>query len=426
MFLKRKGNVPRPWSHSHQERHLAGNIFDNLRFLLTEKCVGPSLSPGQIARERIPCKLSSVCFLRRHVIEEEYPHGHVAGDTRILSLEIEGNTIHCSAKATVSHNILRLKEGGIFSMEIFADKPNKDEYRILKNNAYMLEFNRSTTIRKASVKADGFVGYSFQLQDFDGIESLDNKYLIDVVEYVTNVGRTNHLKSGSRNLDFHLTNHKLLFFADIPLIPYGHKDNMSSTSSTVIYDDEVILAIKTSGTSVDLSQPWAGTLENLLMWAWNRKNDVYCFLPILFLIYHSSITPNLQRLSLQSIIFHYKSLEDYLNLPPALSNLIGTASVMEIKSHTFYKYGTFESFTCWQILLSEGIDDSVGSNNLDDYADNQPQKMKRIVQDPSIFTLSKPVEERKKSRMDVEDSETEDSSDSANAKGKKEVVEPSA
>ncbi|GJW91895.1 replication protein A 70 kDa DNA-binding subunit C-like protein [Tanacetum coccineum] len=95
-----------------------------------------------------------------------------------------------------------------------------------------------------------------------------------------------------------------------------------------------------------------------------------------------------------------ESSEDHLNLPPALSNLIGTAHVMEI---------------------------NVGSmSNLDDYPDNQPQKMKRIVQDPSIVTPSKPVEERKKSRMDIEDSKTEDSSNSANAKGKKGAVEPSA
>nr|GFC11294.1 hypothetical protein [Tanacetum cinerariifolium] len=53
-----------------------------------------------------------------------------------------------------------------------------------------------------------------------------------------------------------------------------------------------------------------------------------------------------------------ESLEYHLNLPPALSNLIGTAHVMEIKSHTYYEYGTFESFTCWQILPSKGIDDS--------------------------------------------------------------------
>nr|GFB35007.1 hypothetical protein [Tanacetum cinerariifolium] len=95
------------------------------------------------------------------------------------------------------------------------------------------------------------------------------------------------------------------------------------------------------------------------------------------------------------------SSKDHLSLSPALSNLIGTAHVMEIKSHTYYEYVTFESFTCWQILPSEGIEDSMGSSNLDDYLDNQPQKLKRIVQDPSIVTPSKHVEERKKPRLEI-------------------------
>nr|GEU84988.1 integrase, catalytic region, zinc finger, CCHC-type, peptidase aspartic, catalytic [Tanacetum cinerariifolium] len=91
--------------------------------------------------------------------------------------------IHCSAKATMSHNFLRLKEGGIYSVKNFAVKPNKGEYRVLKNDAYMLEFDGSTTIRKASVKADGFVRYPFQLQDFDGIESLDNNTQVSAGNY---------------------------------------------------------------------------------------------------------------------------------------------------------------------------------------------------------------------------------------------------
>ncbi|GJS15655.1 hypothetical protein Tco_0410127 [Tanacetum coccineum] len=90
----------------------------------------------------------------------------------------------------------------------FVVKPNKEEYRIIKNDTYMLEFDGSMTIRKALVKVEGFLRYPFQLQDLNGIEPSDNKYLIDVAGYVTNVGRTNHLKSGSRNLDFHLANHR--------------------------------------------------------------------------------------------------------------------------------------------------------------------------------------------------------------------------
>ncbi|GJV08197.1 reverse transcriptase domain-containing protein [Tanacetum coccineum] len=380
--------------------------------------------------------------------------------TDFVVSDAKGNMIHFYAKATVAHNFLRLKEGSNYSVKIFTVKPNKEEYRILKNDAYMLEFDGSTTIRKALVKADGFVRYLFQLQDFDSIESSDNKYLIYVVGYVTNVGRTNHLKSGSKNLDFHLANH--------------------STSSIVIYDDDAIPAIKalkkansvvdqqTSGTSVDLSQPQAGTLKNLLMWARNRKNDsitFHCKVTIdgirtrkgwnfpscgsntfdyLVLRYRLEVDVSDDTAHVVVVMFNEtatalvkcsadslmdtvdESSEDHLSLPPALSNLIGTAHVMEIKSHTYYEYGTFESFTCWQILPSEGIEDSVGSSNLDDYPDNQPQKLKRIVRDPSIVTPSKPVEERKNPRMDVEDSESEDSGDSANGTGKKGAVEPSA
>ncbi|GJU39519.1 hypothetical protein Tco_1192476 [Tanacetum coccineum] len=236
----------------------------------------------------------------------------------------EGNMIHCSAEATVTHNFLRLKEGSIYSVKNFAVKPNKEEYRILKNDAYMLESDGSTTIRKALVKADGFVRYPFELQDFDDIESSYSK---------------------------------LVSFADIPLTPYGcvfrqsiflynkkgqsirvtllNKIYLSSTSSTVIYDDDAILAIKAL-----------------------KKANRY---------------------------------------------------QLEV-----------------DILPSKGIEDSVGSNNPDDYPDNQPQKLKRIVRDPSIITPSKPVEEIKNPRMDVEDSESEDNSDSANSPMKKGAVEPSA
>nr|GEX45136.1 hypothetical protein [Tanacetum cinerariifolium] len=86
----------------------------------------------------------------------------------------------------------------IFS-KFFTVKPNKEEYRVIKDDNFMLEFDGSTTFRKVSMKADGFVRYPLKLVDLDAIEPADNKYLI---------GRTNHLKSGSKNLDFHLANHR--------------------------------------------------------------------------------------------------------------------------------------------------------------------------------------------------------------------------
>ncbi|GKE94076.1 hypothetical protein Tco_1578931 [Tanacetum coccineum] len=67
---------------------------------------------------------------------------------------------------------------------------------------------------------------------------------------------------------------------------YNNKLYLSSSSSTMIFDDADIPALKTlrnenSGVEsknpslpVDHSQPKEGTLENLLVWARNRKNDV--------------------------------------------------------------------------------------------------------------------------------------------------------
>nr|GEX25429.1 hypothetical protein [Tanacetum cinerariifolium] len=209
--------------------------------------------------------------------------------------------------------------------------------KILKNDVYMLEFDRSTTIRKASVKAVGFVRYPFQLQDFDGIESSDNK-------------RTNHLKSGSRNLDFHLANHR---GQSTRVTLWGDKVYLSSTSSTVIYDDDAIPAIK----------------------ALKKANR-----------YRLEVDVSDNTAQVVVVMFNETAT--------ALVNC-SADSLMD---------------TVDKILPSKGIDDSVGSSNLDDYADNQPQKMKSLR--PNL--------------MDVKDSETEDSSDSANAKGKKGVVEPSA
>nr|GEY82945.1 hypothetical protein [Tanacetum cinerariifolium] len=119
--------------------------------------------------------------------------------------------------------------------------------------------------------------------------------MLDVTRYVTNVERTNHLKSGSRNLGQSIRVTLWGSLGDVliekktkqtgvcPVIlsatcPKKYKVYLSSTSSTVIYDDDAIPAIKalkkansvvnhqTFRTSVDLSQPQTGTLENLLMY----------------------------------------------------------------------------------------------------------------------------------------------------------------
>ncbi|GJU77502.1 reverse transcriptase domain-containing protein, partial [Tanacetum coccineum] len=130
--------------------------------------------------------------------------------------------------------------------------------RVIKDDSFMLEFDGSTAFKRVSVKADRFVRYPLNLVGFDAIKPADNKYLIDVAGYVSNVGRTNHLNSGSKNLDFHLANHRgqsirvtlwgnlreVLVEKKTKQFAFSDKVYLSSTSSTVILDDAKIPAIK--------------------------------------------------------------------------------------------------------------------------------------------------------------------------------------
>nr|GEV41209.1 hypothetical protein [Tanacetum cinerariifolium] len=119
---------------------------------------------------------------------------------------VMGNIMHTTARANVAHNFLKLKEGGIYSVKNFSVHPNKDEFRILKNAPFIVEFDKETSVRKASVKSDGFIRYPFELVELKNLEVTKNKYLIDVVRYVTNVGRTVQQRSRTRTLNFYLAN----------------------------------------------------------------------------------------------------------------------------------------------------------------------------------------------------------------------------
>nr|GFA45377.1 hypothetical protein [Tanacetum cinerariifolium] len=55
---------------------------------------------------------------------------------------------------------------------------------------------------------------------------------------------------------------------------------------------------------------------------------------------------------------------DYVGLLRDLTNIIGTTQTMEIKTHTYYEHGTFESFTCWRIAVEEVVEEDAGSSNV--------------------------------------------------------------
>nr|GEZ65663.1 hypothetical protein [Tanacetum cinerariifolium] len=155
--------------------------------------------------------------------------------TDFVIYDSKGNIMHVTAQTNVAHNFLKLKEGGIYYVKNFLVHPNKDEFRILMNASFIVEFDGETSVRKAFVKSDGFIRYPFELVELENLEVTNNKYLIDVIKYVTNVGRTIQQRSGTRTLDF----------------------ANSSTSSTMIIDDDGIPALKQMKT--DQSQSMSTT-----------------------------------------------------------------------------------------------------------------------------------------------------------------------
>ncbi|GJV79454.1 hypothetical protein Tco_1515324 [Tanacetum coccineum] len=117
---------------------------------------------------------------------------------------------------------------------------NKDEYRIFRDHAFILEFDGATSVRTTSGKDGGFVRYPFQLQEIGNIELTHNKYLIGPL---------------TRELALGLW-----------------------TSTSLMARGEGEGSLNQVAAHVDYSQPKDGTLENLLIWARNQKNDVRLFL----------------------------------------------------------------------------------------------------------------------------------------------------
>nr|GEW99711.1 hypothetical protein [Tanacetum cinerariifolium] len=89
------------------------------------------------------------------------------------------------------------------------------------------------------------------------------------------------------------------------------------------------------------------------------------------------------------------SSNDHSSFPPAIANIIGTTHVLELNSHTYYEYGSFESFTCWKIKPAEVVEESACSSMVDAVPAIQALLLKRLSRHPSVSTSSKPTQGKK-------------------------------
>ncbi|GJY33561.1 retrovirus-related pol polyprotein from transposon TNT 1-94 [Tanacetum coccineum] len=206
--------------------------------------------------------------------------------TDFVVCDSKGSTMYATARNSIAHNFMKLKEGGIYSIKIFVVQPNKDEFHVLKNTTFILKLDGSTTIRKVFVKPDGFIRFPFKMVDFEHLETINNKYLIDAAGgqcmRVTLWGSLGELLIKKR------TNHVGVYTIVLTCMTvkqYNSRLYMSNFPNLIL-DDEDIPEIKqlksdTSGAEfnkellpVGCSDAKAKTLDNLLMWSRNHRHDV--------------------------------------------------------------------------------------------------------------------------------------------------------
>nr|GEV34807.1 hypothetical protein [Tanacetum cinerariifolium] len=148
--------------------------------------------------------------------------------------------------------------------------------------------------------------------EFDRIEPNNTKYLIDVTGFVMNVGRTTYQKSCSMTLNFYLADLSYVLLSAIVrfifvctfTINFTHMKQGPGTEGHAVgrtgrcsdreedktcwdvcrcFDFNVCQKLQHVDESskavvpVEFSQPKEGTLENVLIWARNRKNDTATF-----------------------------------------------------------------------------------------------------------------------------------------------------
>ncbi|KAL6507132.1 hypothetical protein OROHE_022031 [Orobanche hederae] len=408
----------------------------------------------------------------------------------IVSDEKE-NVMHCTMKSNISHCFNdKVQEGSVVSMRYFTVQ-KKDEYRIIKDNTYLIELNGSTSIKKATVN----VGY--------------------IIGYVANVGKSAQPRTGSKSLDFILAiergrtirvtlwgklgdallKKKPNNCGNYTIIPtsmsakyYNGQLCLSSCSSTLILDNDEIPAIvvfKEKISDVDetepslpvvASEPQHGTIQELLALGRDKrryaatfiieaeiidvrtKNSWYypacaggkkgvtrkdgklwcdaCDQPVNYPKPRFRLEVDVKDGSAHTVIVMWDetameltkssatALLDGLNeaaddapvLPHALTNLFNTKHMFEVKSHTYYNYGEFESFTCSTIspTPTSAISDlhEIGKASdecaLDDNDNIHKSPMKRLVRGPKLCTPSKEAEPKKKEKYIEEDSDIEE------------------
>ncbi|KAJ0481240.1 putative nucleic acid-binding, replication factor A [Helianthus annuus] len=222
---------------------------------------------------------------------------------RFMSTDYVVRRCHCTARNNIAHYFFdKLKEGGVYLLKGFVVQ-RTDQYRILKDNPFVIGLNGSTVVKKFDDAGSSFTRYPFLLTAFEELGPTEGKYFVDVIGYVTEVGPQSVKSSGARAVEFNLTNERnrrvrVTLWGDLGDVMLKKKDEnpavycliltsmsakfylgvlgLSSSSSTILIDSSEVPALQTFKSSVscvpigDASDPVTeevvsvGTLQELV------------------------------------------------------------------------------------------------------------------------------------------------------------------
>nr|GEZ91342.1 hypothetical protein [Tanacetum cinerariifolium] len=285
---------------------------------------------------------------------------------------MHGNLMHCTARGNIAYNFLRLKEDAIYFVKNFTVQPNKDDFCVLRFAHFIVETDGDTIVRKSAVKPDGFArSLSRICNTLHFSDNVSYSYTIDICCWIGCI---------------------------------------SSTSSTMIVDDEqipVLKQFKSDDSGIEIAKellPADSTCAKLELLktclcghastfhcslrvdkirtkrGWNypsfegkkckkgnldRKDDSFWLeLEVLddtaqtVVVMFDETTRAVVKCLMGSID------EEEMSLPPALANIMGKFHTLELKSNSYNEHVNYKSFTCWMVVLEEALDKSGSSGTL--------------------------------------------------------------
>ncbi|MFS7902005.1 putative nucleic acid-binding protein [Helianthus anomalus] len=89
--------------------------------------------------------------------------------------------MHCTARNNIVHYFFdKLKEGGIYLLKGFTVHIT-DQYRILKDNPFVIGLNGSTIVKKVDDASGSFTRYPFLLTTFKDLQPTESKFFVGMV-----------------------------------------------------------------------------------------------------------------------------------------------------------------------------------------------------------------------------------------------------